>query len=148
MATSMRRLYPGFPTAAKINEGFVVASYKCDIAISLFLRRRGGKCYLGLVNIDSCIREVSSAEISVNSVYLHSKSPESETTTVPVALSWSREVDIVSMVAVETKKSGLFMVKLGIKIYPDYRACTGYDVRLISAVQRAIPKQYITQFYL
>ena len=58
----MRRLYPGFPTAAKINEGFVVASYKCDIAVILRPGRGGGKRYLGLVNIDSCIDEVRSAE--------------------------------------------------------------------------------------
>ncbi len=28
-------------------------------------------------------------------MYLHSKSPESDTTTVPDCLSWSRELDIV-----------------------------------------------------
>jgi len=47
---------------------------------------------------------------------------------------------MMSMV-VETKK----VVNLRIKIYPDYRACTGYDVRLTSAVVKSLKEQYITQ---
>jgi len=48
---------------------------------------------LGLVDIDSCIDvEMSEGENNAEKTRSHSKSPESETTTVPVCLSWSREV--------------------------------------------------------
>lgn len=40
----------------------MVASYKCDLAVISRLGQGVRELYLGLVNIDSCIDEVSSAE--------------------------------------------------------------------------------------
>jgi hypothetical protein len=52
---------------------------------------------LRLVGIDRCVFAASANLILKREamVYIHSKSPESETTTVPVALSWSRELGMV-----------------------------------------------------
>lgn len=54
--------------------------------------------YLRLVDIDGYIDKVSKGCARRFIVDLHSKSPESETTTVPVCLRRSREVDMVVVV--------------------------------------------------
>ena len=53
--------------------------------------------HLRLVGIDRCVFAASANLILKRKamLYVHSKSPESETTTVPVALSWSRELGMV-----------------------------------------------------
>ena len=51
--------------------------------------------YLGLVGIDSYIDVIRSSTLSRGSEYSHSKSPLSETTTVPVCLRRSRELDMM-----------------------------------------------------
>lgn len=53
--------------------------------------------HLRLVGIDRCVFAASGNLILKRKamLYVHSKSPESETTTVPVALSWSRELGMV-----------------------------------------------------
>jgi hypothetical protein len=54
------------------------------------------RAYLGLVDIDCWTSMgVIRVELVRSRIDLHSKSPESETTTVPVCLRWSREVVMV-----------------------------------------------------
>ena len=51
--------------------------------------------YLGLVGIDSYIDVIRSSTLRCGSEDSHSKSPLSETTTVPVCLRRSRELDMM-----------------------------------------------------
>ena len=51
--------------------------------------------YLGLVGIDSYIDVIRSSTLRRDSEDSHSKSPLSETTTVPVCLRRSRELDMM-----------------------------------------------------
>ena len=84
----------------------MVASWSENVRSKLEITPREGRfAYLGLVSTDgykkrkrNCryrfaisktLRGDDKVEMS-----LHSKSPESETTTVPVAFKWSKEVDI------------------------------------------------------
>jgi len=92
IATLIRREYAGLLAAASNNDGFVVASCASisfrllyDYGLTLILT-----C-LGLVDVNGCPREIRCTADRKN-LSLHSKSPESETTTVPVCLRWSREV--------------------------------------------------------
>lgn len=58
--------------------------------------RRVGRRILGLVDIDRCIVFKIASRLK-DGLYPHSKSPESETTTVPVCLRASREVVMVAV---------------------------------------------------
>jgi hypothetical protein len=51
--------------------------------------------YLGLVSIDGCIDVIRSSTLRRDTEDSHSKSPLSETTTVPVCLRRSRELDMM-----------------------------------------------------
>ena len=91
-ATSINRPYLGIPAAARIKEGFVVESYTGSVGTGWQIDVNQGN--LRFVDTDSCeykfqrwVREINTEEAGS-----HSKSPESQTRTVPVCLRWSREV--------------------------------------------------------